>query len=198
MKSPFEDKLDQLRQNLDLRPDQVDIKSVLPIFVPSAFFAEGNWVGPFSRFRAAEIGLTWSVLLPNQTMRYVDAALQQFWEAQGLDWKTLAMNNLGERTNSDPAGVRQLRKANGELSSIAFMFQDGYGPSRLLFRVGLAERFPQGYRVAMPEMSCGFAFAKDLDGPDLDTTLKLIDRCYQKGTRPFSPVVYEPDDLLPV
>jgi hypothetical protein len=67
-----------------------------------------------------------------------------------------------------------------------------------LFRVGLAERFPQGYRVAMPEMSCGFAFAKDLDGPDLDTTLKLIDSCYQKGTRPFSPVVYEPDDLLPV
>jgi hypothetical protein len=108
------------------------------------------------------------------------------------------LNNLGERTNSDPAGVRQLRKATGELSSIAFMFQDGYGPSRLLFRVGLAERFPQGYRVAMPEMSCGFAFAKDLDGPDLDTTLNLIDRCYQKGTRPFSPVVYEPDDLLPI
>lgn len=198
VKSPIEAQVGQLRQNLDLRPDQIDISGLMPIFVPSSFFAMGNWVGPFSRLRAAEIGLTWSVLLPNQTMRYVDSNMQEFWEAQELDWKTRAMNNLGDRTNSHPAGVRQLLKPTGELSSIAFMFEDGYGPSRLLFRGTLSELFPQGYRVAMPEMSSGIAFAKDLDGADLATTLKLIDGCYRKGTRPLSPVVYDPDDLLPL
>jgi hypothetical protein len=196
--SPIEGQLGRLRQNLDLRPDEIDISGLLPIFVPSSFCAVGNWVGPFSRLRAAEIGLTWSVLFPNQTMRYVDSNLQEFWEAQGLDWKTRAMDNLGDRTNSQPAGIRQMRKPTGELSVIAFMFVDGYGPSRLLFRGGLSERFPQGYRVALPEMSSGFAFAKDLAGPDLETTLSLIDRCYRKGTRPLSPVVYDPDDLLPL
>jgi hypothetical protein len=94
--------------------------------------------------------------------------------------------------------LSEVRKPTGELSSIAFMFEDGYGPSRLLFRGSLSKRFPRGYRVAMPEMSCGFAFAKDLDGPDLATTINLIDRCYRKGTRPLSPVVYDPDGLLPL
>lgn len=195
MKSAIEAHLNQLRQNLDLRPDQIDISDVLPIFVPSSFFEKGNWMGPFLRLRAAEIGLTWSVLLPNQTMRYVDPDMQRFWESRQLDWKALAMSNLSARTNGHP-GIRQLRKPTGELSSIAFMFEDGYGPSRLLCRGALSQQFPQGYRVAMPEMSCGFAFAKDLDGSDLATTLNVIDGCYRKGTRPLSPAVYDPDDLV--
>lgn len=196
MKTAFETQLNQLRQNLDLQADQIDITNVLPIFVPSSFFVKGNWVGPFLRLRAAEAGLTWSVLLPNQTMRYVDYGMVQRWEEQQLDWKALAMKNLSDRTNGQ--NTREIRKPTGETSAIAFMHEDGYGPSRLLFRGGLAERFPQGYKVAMPEMSCGFAFGKDLEGGDLSTVLNVIDQCYRKGTRPFSPAIYDPDDLLPV
>lgn len=102
MKTPIETQLDQLRQNLDLRPDQIDLGALLPIFVPSSFFAKGNWMGPFSRLRAPEIGLTWTVLLPNQTMRYVGPDMQQFWEKQELDWKVLALRNLSDRTNGHP------------------------------------------------------------------------------------------------
>jgi hypothetical protein len=50
----------------------------------------------------------------------------------------------------------------------------------------------------MPEMSCGLAFAKDLRGKELATVQNLIDHCYQKGTRPFVPTTYDPDDLLTV
>jgi len=181
----------------DLRPDRIDTAKLFPIFVPASFFACGNWPGPYSRLRGPEIGLTWTVLLPNHTMRYVDFAMKHHWEARQLDWKALALRNLSDQTNNQP-GVRELRRTTGEISSIAFMFEDGLGPSRLLFRGGLAERFPAGYRVAMPEMSCGLAFAKDLEGQDLASVQGVIDRCYRTGTRPLAPGSYDPDDLLPV
>jgi len=184
-----------MRQGLDLRPEQMDLSELLPIFVPAAFFARNNWPGPYSRLRTPDVGLTWTVLLPKQTMRYVNFAMQEHWESQNLDWKTLALRNLSRRTNERP-GVREMRAATGDVSAIAFMFDDGLGPSRLLFREGLAQRFPAGYRVAMPEMSCGLAFAKDLQGQDRATVQGVIDHCYRNGTRPFVPGTYAPEDLM--
>ncbi len=128
-------------------------------------------------------------------MRYVNFEMKKLWESRQVDWKALAKRNLSNLTNNKP-GVREMRSAKGELCSIAFLFEDGLGPSRLIFREGLAERFPAGYRVAMPEMSCGLAFAKDLQGPDLATVQGLIDHCHKNGTRRFVPGSYDPDDLL--
>jgi hypothetical protein len=191
----LEKQLRTLRQGLDLPVDQIDLTRVMPIFVPSGFFGLGNWPGPYCRLRSAEIGLTWTVLMPGQTMRYVNFEMKKLWESRQVDWKTLAKRNLSSLTNDKP-GVREMRSASGELCSIAFMFEDGLGPSRLIFREGLAQRFPAGYRVAMPEMSCGLAFAKDLQGPDLATVQGLIDHCHKNGTRRFVPGSYDPDDLL--
>lgn len=196
MKTEIETQLDQMRQNLDVQPDQIDTGSVIPIFVPSAFFASGKWMGPYLRLRAPEIGLTWSVLFPNQIMRYVGPNMLRSWEDRQLDWKALAMTNLAERTTGH-SGIRKMMKKTGELAALVFMFDDGWGPSRLLFRGSLAEQFSQGYKVAIPEMSFGVAYAKDLDGPALATVLSTIDHCYRKGTRLLSPVVYDADDLLP-
>ena len=197
LRTQIECHLRQLREDVNLRPDQIDIGELLPIFVPSSFFLFGNWPGPYTLLRAKEIGLTWSVCMPNQTMRYIDHDMQQHWESQQLDWKALAIRNLTRKTNETPAGVREFRGPAGETYSIAFMFEDGYGPSRLLLRGGLAERFPAGYRVAMPEMSCGFAYAKNLREAELATVQGVIDQCYRNGTRPLAPGSYDPDDLLP-
>ncbi len=196
MHTPFQATLSELRRGLDLQPDRMDTTRLLPIFVPSSFFALGNWPGPYSRLRAAEIGLTWTVLIPNQAMRYVDFSMQELWEARQLDWKSLALSNLLSQTTGRP-GLHAIRRANGEVSALAFMFEDGLGPSRLLFRDTLARQFPAGYRLAMPEMSCGIAFAGDLEGQEMATVQGVIDGCYRKGTRPLSPQIYEPDDLLP-
>jgi hypothetical protein len=196
MQTTIEAQLRQMREALDLGPDRIEISNLLPIFVPASFFALGNFPGPHTRLRAPDIGLTWTVLFPNQTMRYVNFAIERYWEERGLDWKQLALDNLAARTK-DHAGVREMRNESG-LSAIAFMFEDGLGPSRLLFRGSLSERFPAGYRVAIPEMSCGIAFARDLDGEPLDRIRTMIDHCYRKGTRPLSPIVYDPDGLLPL
>jgi hypothetical protein len=197
LKQLLENQLRSLRSGLDVPVDQIDLTQVMPIFVPSGFFAHGKWVGPYCRLRNPEIGMTWTVLMPGRSIRYVDRRMTDLWEGQKVDWKTLAKRNLSNITTNQP-GVKEMRSAAGDLCSIAFMFEDGLGPSRLIFREGLAQRFPAGYRVAMPEMSCGLAYAKDLQGPDLATVTGLIDHCHRSGTRPFVPGSYDPDDLLTV
>src|ERR1019366_4502366 len=96
MASDLQAQLHQMRKGLQARPDQADTTRLAPLFVPTAFFARGNWPGPYARLRAREIGLTWAVLLPDQTMRYVHFAIEEHWDAQGLDWKAIALRNLAE------------------------------------------------------------------------------------------------------
>jgi len=90
--------IQRLREALNLAPEQVDISALVPIFVPGAFCALGNWPGPYSLLRAKDLGLTWSVVLPNQTMRYVDRRLEEHWDSRGIQWKTLALKNLSDIT----------------------------------------------------------------------------------------------------
>ena len=185
-----------MRKGLDLRPDEVDLKMIVPIFTPAAFFAKGNWLGPYDRLRAPDIGLTWTLLLPDQTMRYVDIAMAGHWDGLGIDWKAMALQNLAEHTGGRPF-THGVCRPGGELYSVAFMHPDGMGPSRLLFRAAISAIFPGGYRIALPEMSCALAFSADVDEKERATVEGVISGCYQKGTRPLSPAIYEPDDLLP-
>ena len=195
MQATLDTQLSQMIQALHRPAEQSETANLLPIFVPASLFTRGDWPGPAARLRTPRLGLTWTVLQPDQTMQYVSFAMQRQWEEQGLDWKMQALRNLAGRTKGKP-GLYEMRRASGDLYALAFMFQDGMGPSRLLFRGGLAERFPQGYRVALPEMSCGIAFARDLQGSDLGTVTAVIDHCYRKGNRPLVPGTYDPDDLL--
>jgi hypothetical protein len=77
------------------------------------------------------------------------------------------------------------------------MHPDGIGPSRLLSRDRLAKLFPLGYRVALPEMGCAFAFSVDVDASEMAKLRRLIENCFRDGTRPLAPGIYMPDDLLP-
>ncbi|HEV2448739.1 MAG TPA: hypothetical protein VGS58_22555, partial [Candidatus Sulfopaludibacter sp.] len=65
------------------------------------------------------------------------------------------------------------------------------------FRGSLGQMFPRGYRVAIPERSCGFAWSAQLAGEEMKSLQQTIDNCYRRGTRPFVPGSYDPDDLLP-
>jgi hypothetical protein len=188
--------LQQVRRSLSLRPDEIDITKIVPLFVPASFFATGNWPGPHVTLRAREIGLTWTVLFRDQTMRYVDLGMKDYWEAQGIDWKALALRNLAEHSGEKP-GSHALRRASGEVFSVAFMHQDGVGPSRLLLRDQLSAFFPGGYQVALPEMSCAFAFSVRLDKTEMAKIQGLVDNSYRKGTRPLAGGIYASDDLLP-
>ena len=78
------------------------------------------------------------------------------------------------------------------------MNSDGFGPSRLLLRDQLDAKFSGGYSVAMPEMSCGIAFSVGLEREEFENIQNVIQNCYQGGSRPLSPSIYAPEDLLPL
>jgi hypothetical protein len=188
--------LPEMAGGMDVSPAELDTRELLPVLLPASFFAIGKWCGPFTRLRAGEIGLTWAVLIPGGSLRYVNRAIQAHWEEQGLDWKALAMANLARHTEHQP-GPRMLRRVNGQVFAVAFLYEDGLGPSRLLFRGTLSRFFPKGCRIAIPERSCGFAFGTDLNAEERSQVEGVINHCYQHGTRPFAPGSYAVDDLQP-
>jgi hypothetical protein len=180
----------------DVSPVELDTRELLPVLLPASCFTSGKWCGSFTRLRAGGIGLTWAVLAPGGSLRYVDRAIESHWEGQGLDWKALAMANLARRTEHQP-GPRRLRRVNGQVFAVAFLYEDGLGPSRLLFRGTLAKFFPRGCRVAIPERSCGFAFGTDLNVEERSQVEGVINHCYLHGTRPFAAGSYAVEDLAP-
>jgi hypothetical protein len=192
----IEAQLREMAGGMDISPAELDTGKLLPVFLPARYFATGKWCGPFVSLRASEIGLTWAVLLPGGKMRYVNHAMEGHWETQGLDWRALALANLTRHTENQ-AGPRMLRRVNGEVFAVAFLYEDGLGPSRLLFRGTLAKFFPHGCRVAIPERSCGFAFATNLTDAERSQVEGVINHCYQHGLRPFAPGSYSMDDLQP-
>lgn len=173
----------------------LDVGKVVPVFIPASFVDAAAWPGPYFTLRSQGVGLAWAVLLPDGAIRYVLHETQRQWEAQGIDWKARALQNLREIT-PDPIGTGTLFRDNGETWLISLMYPDGLGPSRLLLTDQLELVFPKGYRVALPERGRGFAFAAELDLEEADTVDSLVQKCYWKGERPLSPEILDPNDLL--
>lgn len=178
-----------------LGPEGLDIGKVVPLFIPSSFVEAGSWPGPYAALRAQGIAQAWAVLRPDDAIRYVLYDVQQTWEAQGIDWKARALENL-RALSPEPLGTGALFRGDGETWLISLMHGDGLGPSRLLLANQLERVFPMGYRVALPERSRGFAFAAELDLEDADTVESLVRSSYTKGDRPLSPWILDPNDLL--
>jgi hypothetical protein len=185
----------ELREGQPMGPEDLDVGNVMPVFIPTSFVEGVVWPGPYTTLRAQGVALTWAVVLPNDAIRYVLHEMQRHWEAQGIDWKARALENLRD-LSPEPPGTGALYRDNGETWLISLMHADGLGPSRLLLADQLERVFSKGYRVAMPERSRGFAFAADLDVEDADTVATLIQRSYANGERPLSPGIFEPNDLL--
>lgn len=189
-----------VRKQLALRPEELDRSKLLPIFVPASFFGYGNWPGPYELLNAEGLGLTWTILGEGQSMRYLDHRVRESWEADGFDWKAAARANLTKLAGVQGDGhglcTHALPRQNQEIFCVAMMHPDGLGPSRLLLFDALRKLFPSGYRVALPEMSCGIAFDANLDDKETSSVQEMIDKCYRNGTRPLIPGSHSPDALI--
>jgi hypothetical protein len=196
MATDIEARVRRMAAGLEIPSSEIDTAHLLPVFAPAAFFAAGAWCGPHIRLRTGDLGLTWAVLQPDAIMRYVNHDMQAHWDTQGIDWKKLAMRNLAAATN-DQDGAQTLCRADGHVYAIAFMYEDGFGTSRLLLRDGLERMFPEGYGVALPERSCGFAFSVNLSAEETGNVMDTVDDCFRDGAYPLVPGSYAASDLLP-
>jgi hypothetical protein len=190
------EQLRRLRKGLNLPPSAMDIRKLFPLFAPTSFFATGQWPGPFEMLAASGLGLTWALNIDGGSMRYLDQSMCAHWESQKVDWRAFAFANL--RAATTHLFTHELgRKTGGGIFAGAMMHPDGWGPSRLLLRERLAETFPEGYRVAIPEMSCGLAISKRLDQNEEGAVKDIIAKCFQQGTRPLAPAIFEAEQILP-
>jgi hypothetical protein len=179
-----------------MQPADVDIRKLFPMFAPSSFFATGQWPGPFEMLPAKGVGLTWALELEGNARRYVDRRMCAHWESEKVAWKLSAFDNL--RSASAKLFTHRFGRKNGSGIFLgAMMHPDGWGPSRLLLNSSLAKAFPEGYRVAMPEMSCGVAISKHLDAEEERVVQDLLAKCFQGGTRPLVPDIFEAEEILP-
>lgn len=178
-------------------PEGVPISQLLPVLVPAACIGSARCPGPYAALAAHGIVETWAVLLSGDTIRPITSAIEQGWDAQGIDWKARALQNL-RHLSPLPLATGALLRDDGDTWLISLKYPDGLAASRLLLHDELARLFPAGYRVALPESNRAFAFARDLDREDLDTVQNLARRSYSSGARPLSAEIFDPEDLLPV
>ena len=186
--------IDELKRSMSLEPQEINMKALLPIFVPASFFEGENWFGPFCLLRAHGLATTWAILLPEQTMLYLSQRIADYWDRMEIDWRNEAMENLVRLSEDLCTGTFQ--RENGEVYALVMMHEDGCGPSRLLLNSWIEEIFPIGYRIAIPERSVGIAVSTELSNVEQEKVQNVVRKCFEDGTRPLSPHFYDPDDLV--
>jgi hypothetical protein len=189
--SEEERELEALRESVQRAAPELPIADLIPIFVPSNFFALGNWPGPYEVLQVPGLGLTWAVLQPGQTMRYVDREVQAHWETQHIAWRDRALQNLRHRSGEQP-WTHEFRQDGGALFAVGMMHPDGTGPSRLLLREALKQAFPAGYSVALPEMSCAVALSAHSSDAERAKIDAIVDQCFAGGARPLVRGMHDP------
>lgn len=172
----------------------LDLLTVLPVFLPRSIIESPSWTGPFATLRVAGVAMAWAVAESGRFPRYITPDKQQQWDSSGVDWRTQALLNL-HSISGDALGTGALYRDSGEPWLISLMYPDGLGPSRLLLTDHLARTFPRGYRVALPEQNRAYAFTTELDREDVDTVENLVHRSYQSAEQPLSPGIFDPGDL---
>lgn len=194
--SAEEKELQTLRKGLNTVPAELSIADLFPVFVPASFIDSGNWPGPIELYEVSGLALTWSILLPNQTMRYVDGDTVCFWNGTGTNWRERANQNL-MRSANDSLYTHEFRREDGHLYAVALMQDDGLGPSRLLAKKQFDAVFPAGYLVSLPEMSCGFALSVDSSEMERAKLESMVAKCFTDGTRPLIPGWHPSASLVP-
>jgi hypothetical protein len=186
----FEDQLIELRKAVAVKPSEHSIDNLFPILVPSSFFSKGDWIGPHEILHDSEIGLTWTILYSGQTMVYLNEEIRAHWESLGLLWRKQALENLKKKTEN--VWTHEYKRDNGDLYAVAMMHEDGLGPSRLFADRILRDAFPDGYKIAVPEMSVGMAISNTIREDEMKKIAVVLQKCFQDGTRPLSGKIFEP------
>ncbi len=169
----------------------MEMQNLFPILLP----ASEHFHGLSQALKSSALFLSW-VELRGDSIVYLNLSQVESFSRSGLDVHEHALQNLRESAGKQ-FQTHQKKNERGTLM-IAFMNDDGLGPSRLLLAEKLQEFFPQGYFVAVPERSCGMAIRKDMTGDEEKLMRELVHGCFTEGTKPVLDALLPPSDLLKV
>lgn len=190
----FRSRLDALNRALDTPATEADLGNLFPVIVLQSYFQYGNWPGPYKMLNNSHLALTWVVSRPEQTMVYVNTLRAGLWETAGVDWQARALQNV-RKASTPILWTHEKRDGAGKLIMAMMMHPDGFGPSRLLLEDELAQTFPEGYRAAIPERSCGIVFPADISQENRLMIEGLVANLFREGATPMRPEIYTPEQL---
>ena len=172
--------------------DKLD--NLVPLIVPREYFTYGNWPGPYRLLKHHALAVTWVVLEPEQVMTYLTNEAAGTWLKDGINYEYRALENL-QRITGEHLATHHNVDSDGNLLYLVMMHEDGVGSSRMLLHESLAELFPEGYWMAIPERSCAFVIPKQTAAKELAAVKGLIRRCWEGGTTPMLSGLLALEDL---
>jgi hypothetical protein len=189
------DELEAVRRALDAGMRASDIENVVPIIVPREYLEDGEWSGPYGFLRSQQLGITWTVLHPDQAMVYVNHERARAWERDAVDWRGRARDNL--QRFSERLWTHEKRDASGRLFLASMMHEDGLGSSRLLLRERLLAQVGGGYKIGLPDRSCAVIVPLAAGQENLQRAGALVREMFEGATTPMLGELLDPADLEP-
>lgn len=187
---PGDAQLRQLCNDVERDPTSFSIEDLRPVLVPTPIFETGRWVGPYFHFADLPVSLTWAFLRPQQTMMYLSTAAVTAFEAKSIDWRAAARFALAREFDSHP-WTHAFNNPRGELEAVAFMHEDGLGPSRLIMYHKLKQRFPLGFTIFVPERSCALLVSAKASTEVRASVEKAVHGCFTAADVPMSESGYD-------
>lgn len=182
--------LEQLRNDLDVDPTSFPLDDLRPALIPSPILETGRWVGPYHYFPDLPVSLTWAFLRPQQTMMYLSTAAADAFDSKGIDWRTTARLALAREFDTHP-WTHEFHNERGDLEAVVLLHDDGLGPSRLIMYRRLAQQFPTGFIVFVPERSCALVMSAKASAEVRDSVEKAVHRCFTGAEVPMSERGYD-------
>ncbi|WP_018061782.1 hypothetical protein [Caulobacter sp. UNC279MFTsu5.1] len=167
------------------------LHDLYPVLIPKAFAATGSWIGPVEALEVDGLDLSWGVRGAANWLDYLNHDMVASWEGQGADWRAAATANLARMAATRPWSG-ELRDDDGRMILVVFLHDDGLGPSRLMIPGLLDDVFPDGYEVAIPELTCAVAVGR-VAGEEDPRAEQMVQGCFEHGTHPVSPRRYAPE-----
>jgi len=172
---------------------------IYPLIVPKDYYVAGVWELPHRPFPQADFIMTWILCEKDSGgMLYITGEQHDDLNREHAGWQRESFENLlGKTGESDKFFTHyRLSEDGSRIVFIAFMNDDGLGSSRVLGSTQLGKAFPQGYRIAFPDRSCGLAIPNDITKRELVDIQKMLKKMFQDATTPMSDQLFDPDQFM--
>lgn len=183
---------DALAHELRKQPQDHDLSALIPMLVPRSFSDTGHWPGPIHRLQADDFDQTWGVLGIEDALTYVSRPIQTLWDSHGLDWRRIADDNLRRIVEAEPYTHAMVRE-DGSPFAVAMTYGQNLAGARLLVPGLFTGLFPEGYRVAVPDMTCALAMAANLTREESTQIEAMLAELFAVAAEPVSQKHYAPE-----
>lgn len=174
-------------------PNKMNVEKILPLIVPASAGNKNSTRLPYHKFVNKDFILTWIGFNADGVMSFLTQKEYKHLDDTYYDWQMQAFENLRLSINEDEIFFTQHKMSSDgkRIIFIVFLNADGIGCSRVLFSNELAETFPNGYYIAIPDRSCGLIIAKDVTLEELDEIKAMVKKTYASAATPLSALLYD-------